>query len=101
MQERLSPDRPFLLSDEDPSRAAKLRMGEILVSPASPHIPKRVPSGLIHDWNGEAFIPNARMRDVLRVVRDYECYKHVYQPVVIDSRTVATGESEDQFSMML
>jgi len=33
MQERLSPDRSFLLSDEDPGRAAKLRSGEILVSP--------------------------------------------------------------------
>ena len=38
MKERLSPDRSFLLSDEDPGRAAKLRGGEILVSPAGPEI---------------------------------------------------------------
>jgi hypothetical protein len=101
MEERLSPGHPFLLSDEDPGRAAKLRMGEILVSPAGPHIPKRVPSGLIHDWNGEAFIPNATIRDVLQIVRDYEGYKQVYKPGVVDSRTIATGESEDEFSMLL
>ena len=101
MQERLSPYHPFLLSDEDPARAAKLRSGEILVSPAGPNIPKRVPSGLIHDWNGEAFIPNATLQDVLRVVRDYDCYKEVYHPTVVDSRALATGESEDQFSMLL
>jgi hypothetical protein len=101
MHERLSPDQPFLLSDEDPARANRLRSGEILVSPAGPHIPKRVPSGLIHDWNGEAFIPNATLRDVLQVVRDYGCYKEVYQPTVVDSRAIATGESVDQFSMLL
>ena len=101
MQERLSPDHRFLLSDEDPSRALKLRSGKILASPADPHIPKRVPAGLIHDWNGEAFIPNATMHDVLPVVRDYGCYKKVYQPVVVDSRAIAASESEDQFSMLL
>jgi hypothetical protein len=101
IQERLSPGHPFLLSDEDPGRAAKLRSGEILVSPAGPYIPKRVPSGLIHDWNGEAFIPNATLLNVLRVVRDYDCYKEVYHPTVVDSRALAIGESEDQFSMLL
>jgi hypothetical protein len=101
MQERLSPYHPFLLSDEDPNRAAKLRSGEILVSPAGPHIPKRVPSGLIHDWTGEAFIPNATLQDVLRVVRDYDCYREVYHPTVVDSRAIASSESEDQFSMLL
>jgi hypothetical protein len=101
MKERLGPDRSFLLSDEDPGRAARLRSGEILVSPAGPDIPKRVPSGLIHDWNGEAFIPNATLQDVLRVVRDYDCYKEFYRPTVVDSRALVTGASEDQFSMLL
>ena len=101
MQERLGPYHPFLLSDEDPGRTAKLRSGEILATPAGPNIPKRVPSGLIHDWTGEAFIPNATLQNVLRVVRDYDCYKEVYRPTVVDSRALATGESEDQFSMRL
>ena len=69
VQERLVPDHPFVLSDEDPGLAAKLRSGEIVVSPAGPHITKRVPSGLIHDWNGEAFIPNATLHDVARRAR--------------------------------
>ena len=101
MQRRLSPDHPFLLSDDDPVRAAKLRSGEILVSPAGPDIPRPVPSGLIHDWNGEAFIPNTTLPDVLRVVRDYGCYKEIYHPAVVDSRAIATGELHDQFSMLL
>jgi hypothetical protein len=101
MQECLRPDHTFLLSDQDPVRSAKLRSGEILAWPAVPHTPKRVPSGLIHDWNGEAFIPNATLHDVLPVLRDYGRYKEVYKPVVVDSKAIATGESDDQFSMLL
>jgi hypothetical protein len=101
MQEHVKPDRPFVSSDQDPDRAAKLRNGEILVSPAGQHVPKRVPSGLIHDWRGEAFVPNVKLHDVLTVVRDYGCYKEVYRPVVLDSRAIVTGESGDQFSMLL
>ena len=101
VQERLVPDHPFVLSDEAPELAAKLRSGEIVVSPAGPHIPKRVPSGLIHDWNGEAFIPNATLHDVLPVVRGYGCYKEVYKPAVIDSKVIAASESEDEFYMLL
>jgi len=101
MQGRLSPESPFLFADEAPDRGAKLRSGEILVSPAGPHIPVRVPSGLIHDWIGLAFIPNATLHDVLPVVRDYGRYKEFYRPAVIDSKAVATGELEDRFSMLL
>jgi hypothetical protein len=101
MQERLRPDHAFLSSDGDPGRSAKLRGGEILAWPAGPHIPKRVPSALIHDWNGEAFISNATLHDVLAVLRDYGRYKEVYKPVVVDSKAITTGESEDQFSMLL
>src|ERR1700675_4318276 len=109
MQEHLIPGHPFLFSDsdEDQASATKLRTGEILVSPVGPHIPKRVPSGLIHDWNGEVFIPNSTLHDVLPVVRDYNCNKAVYQPAVIDSKTIAAESSpvspvtEDQFYMLL
>jgi len=101
MQDSLKVDGPFLLSDNDPQRAARLRTGEILVAPTGPHIPQSVPSGLIHDWSGEVFIPNVTLHDVLPVVRDYERYKQIYTPAVIDSRTVDMGESEDQFSMVL
>jgi hypothetical protein len=101
MQVRLNSDGPFLWADESPDRGAKLRNGEIVVAPAGPHIPKRVPSGLIHHWIGATFIPNATLHDVLPVVRDYARYREIYHPAVIDSRAIATGESEDRFSMLL
>lgn len=92
---------PFLWVDEVPSRASRVRSGRILVSPAAPHIPKRVPSGLIHDWIGAAFIPNATINVALPVLRDYGRYKEIYRPNAADSRTVAKGLAEDRFSMVL
>jgi hypothetical protein len=86
------------LDDEDD---VSLRGGKILVDPIGPHIPKRVPNGLIHDWVGTAFIPNASMLEVLAAVRDYDHYKEVYHPAVIDSKVVSTGTDEDRFSVLL
>ena len=101
MQQRMSAAHPFLLADEDPAHAAKLRNGEILVFPAAQHIPKRVPSGLIHDWYGEVFIPDVTLLHVVQVLRGYERYKDVFKPVVVDSRIITSSESQDQFYMLL
>jgi hypothetical protein len=101
MKQRPDSGRPFLVSDEDPSRAARLRRGEFLVSPVDTNTPKRVSGGLIHDWVGQAFIPNSSLHDVLTVVRDYRHYKEFYQPGIIDSKAIANEESEDRFSILL
>jgi len=33
---------------------------------------RSVPNGLVHDWVGAAFIPNATLEIVLSVVHDYD-----------------------------
>jgi hypothetical protein len=101
MEQRLRPGSAFLWVDEAPERVATVRAGEIVVSPVGPQIPKRVPSGLIHDWVGAVFIPNVTLRDVLQVVRDYGRYKELYQPTVIASKAIARSEAKDRFSMVL
>ena len=101
IQERLAPGKPFLWVDEAPDRLASVRAGEIVVAPVGPRHPQRVPSGLIHDWIGAAFIPHVTLKDVLGVVRDYARYKEVYQPTVVDSRTIATGGAKDRYSILL
>ena len=101
IQRRLDPGGPFLRIDEDPVLAARVRGLAIVVFPAVPNIPRKVPSGLIHDWIGAAFLPNATLHDILPVVRDYGRYKDFYHPNVIDSRSVETGESQDRFSVVL
>jgi len=100
-QRHLVSGSSFLSSDEVPGRTARLRRGEIIVSPAGPHVPLPVPSGLIHDWVGAAFVPNVTFDDILPVLRNYEHYKDFYHPNVIDSKLIATGDSGDRFSMIL
>jgi hypothetical protein len=60
-----------------------------------------VPSGLIHDWIGAAFIPGARLEDVLSAARDYGHYKEFYKPNVIDSKSLGTAGACDKYSMLL
>ena len=101
MQDRLQPNGPFLWVDEEPQRNRQVRAGRILVSPGGEKIPQPVPSGLIHDWIGAAFIPGATLEDVLAVVRDYDRYKVFYKPKVVDSKSLTTNDAADKYSMLL
>lgn len=101
MQARLLPGAHFLWLDDEPSRAEDIRTKGPYIAPVGPHIPKKVPSGLIHDWLGVGFVPNAKIEDILRVVRDYDRYKQIYQPGVIDSLSHSTDGVKDLFFMRL
>ncbi len=100
-QEHLLPGSPFLSIDAEPEQAAKLRQGEVLASPAAPNVPVKAQGGLIHDWVGAIFIPNASVRDVFRVTRDYVHYNAVYHPNVVTAKPLETDDCEDRFSMVV
>jgi hypothetical protein len=91
----------FLWLDEVPNRSHSVHDGMILVSPIGQQNPKPVPSGLIHDWIGAVYIPNAKLRDVLFTARDYSHYKEFYKPDVIDSKSLGTVGACDKYSMLL
>jgi hypothetical protein len=91
----------FLSIDAAPADAAKLRQGDVIVSPAGPNVPLKVPSGLIHDWAGAIFIPNTSIGDVMRVIRDYDHYQAIYHPNVVGSKPIEMSECEDHFSMVI
>ena len=101
MQARLKPGAHFLWLDEDPNRAEEIRTKGAYIKPISSQIPKRVPFGLIHDWLGVGFVPNATIEDILRIVRNYARYKEVYRPGVIESAFLGTDGVKDLFSMRL
>src|SRR5271165_5058287 len=92
---------PFLWVDEEPDRVNRVRAGKILVSSVGQQNPKPVPSGLIHDWIGAAFIPGARLEDVLSSARYYSHYKEFYQPTVVDSKPLGTAGGCDKYSMLV
>ena len=101
IKDRASASNSFLWLDEARERATTVRNKRILVSPAAPHMPMKVPHGLIHHWIGAAFMPNLAIADALPVVRDYNRYKDFYRPGVIDSKSIDSNADTDRFSMVL
>ncbi len=101
MEARLQPGVHFLWLDDEPERAEDIRTKGPYITPVGKHIPKKVPSGLIHDWIGVGFLPNVKIADILQVVRDYDRYKEMYRPGVIDSISHGKSGAKDLFSMRL
>jgi hypothetical protein len=104
MQARLDGQRPFLWVEEGTGRSgdlrARLRRGEVIVAPLVGRGTESVPNGLIHDWIGAVFIPNATLEGLFAVVHDYDRYKQIYKPVVADSKVLACTDVDQRFSMI-
>jgi hypothetical protein len=100
MRERLTSARGFLWTDESSDRLARVKRGEIVVAPRVGNGMENVPNGLVHDWIGAAFIPNAKVEDLLAVLQDYDHYKEIYKPVVAESKTLAQNPTDQEFSMV-
>jgi hypothetical protein len=96
---QMTSQTPFLWVDQEPERLQHVRDGEILVSSVGKENPKPVASGLIHDWVGAAFLPNASIKDVLSATRDYSNYKEYYKPTVVDSRSLGSDGHCEKYSM--
>ena len=91
IDKRVSGKTPFLWLDTLPDGRTRARNGEIIVAPFDEHTPKHVSGGLVHHWIGATFIPGAKMKDILSVIRDYPHYKDFYAPTVIAS-TLTVGQ---------
>jgi hypothetical protein len=99
MQDRLAVGHTFLWLDEAGERQSRVRRGEVVVAPLVGRGTQDVPEGLIHNWIGAAFIPNARIDTLMAVIHDYDRYKEIYKPAVADSKAVACTPTDQQFSM--
>jgi len=97
MQTRLKEGNHFLWLDEQPGRTEHVRTKGPYIQPIGDHIPAPIPSGLIHAWIGAGFVPNVTIPDILKVVRDYDHYEHVYQPGVIASKLNSGDGATDRF----
>jgi hypothetical protein len=99
-QARLDGRKCFLWVDEEPSRKQQVQQGEILVWHPNHSGSLAIPHGLIHDWNGAAFIPNVSVADVLAVLQDYGRYQDFYKPAVIASKPLSQMGDNYTFSML-
>ena len=101
VKERADGHKSFLWVDEKPERVQRVRAGEVLVTPMESDNPHKVPHGLIHDWIGAMFLPNAKLDDVLRVLDDYDRYKDFYKPLVVKSKLVERTTDHEKVTLMM
>ncbi len=101
VEERASGRSPFLWVDEKPERVQRVRAGEILVAPMDSDNPRKVPHGLIHDWIGAMFLPNAKLDDVMGVLHDYDHYKDFYKPLVVKSKLLERTQDHEKVTLLM
>jgi hypothetical protein len=94
MERTLKGSGTFLWSDSISETAKQVREGKVVAQFWSGKGPVKVPSGLIHDWTGAAFIPDATVERVLAQVQDYNNYKLIYKPEVIASKMISHRGSD-------
>ncbi len=100
MQQRLA-GSTFLWIDEAPGRRERVRQGEVLVEPANENSPKKAPQGLIHDWLGAVFIPDATIESVFAMLNDYGQYPLFYKPAVLHAALLDDSGETRKFSLLL
>ena len=91
------------LGEADRAKAyAELKQGQVKMS----HLDTRdngaeipVPGGMIHHWVGLAFIPGARVDDVLAILEDYDHQSVYYAPDVVRSKI--ESHDGDHFRVLL
>ncbi len=101
MKQRLAGTTTFLWIDESPGRRERVHQGEILVQPVNKDSPEKVPQGLIHDWLGAVFIPNASINSVFAILDDYGRYDRFYNPAVSNAELLDVLGATRRFSLVL
>ena len=91
--------RGFLWTDESRQRLDQVRGGQVITQIWNGKGPEPVADGLIHDWIGAVFVPGAKLEQVLAMVRNYDNHYRIYQPEVIDSKTLA--HEKDHYKVYL
>jgi hypothetical protein len=97
----------FLFIDELPKTRreeayAQLRKRQVLVRQVNTKEeghPIEVPHGLIHDWIGVLFIPDASLAQTLAVVQDYDNQQNIYKPEIRHSKLL--NRNGDNFKVFL
>jgi hypothetical protein len=59
---------------------------DIAVIPTAGKSPLPVPEGMIHDWTAAVFVPGAKVDKALHAFQDYDGYKKMFAPEVVESK---------------
>lgn len=104
MNQELENGRSFFWIDDLPpakrdASYARLRKGEVLIRPRAAGL--EVPGGMIHDWEGIVFIPNATLDEALAEIQDYENYPRIYAPNIVRSKILQHNGQDFTVSLRL
>jgi hypothetical protein len=75
----------FLRLDSDPALRDRVLHGELSIREGTAFNPIDIADGLIHDWIGDVFLPNATIEKVLTVLEDFDKHTAIY-PEITRSR---------------
>ena len=79
----------FLWAAENPGQAARVRSGEVVVAEFGREQDRELKDGIVHDWIGAAFLPHARLDDVVAIIRDYGNHEKIFAPEVVASEILS------------
>jgi hypothetical protein len=91
----------FLWPKASLAKLKRVHEGEIVAQLWAGDAPVAVPHGLIHDWIGATFVPNATTADIVSVVQDYDDHKNIYSPDVVDSKLISHKGNEFKIYLRL
>ena len=81
-----------LASSERDEAFASLKRGEVFIAPlkATDASGRAIdaPDGLIHDWIGVVFVPQASLNQTIELIQDYDHHKDYFKPEVVGSRLI-------------
>jgi hypothetical protein len=89
----------FLWSDDSPDARKTLQEGAIAIHPQRGNGITPIKGGLVEDWLGAVFVPNARLKDVVALAQDYERHGDIYKPDLQDTHLLS--RNGDDFRMRM
>lgn len=80
--------------DGNRSRKSRLSAGAAIAEPARGNGETAVPDGMIYDWYGAIFIPDATLAKTIAVAQDYDSHARLYAPELQASKTLRRDGNE-------
>jgi hypothetical protein len=68
------------------ARFAQLNPNEVRVEATREKSTTNIEGGIVHDWVAATLVPGATIDQVLVVLQNYNAYKTIYKPDIIDSK---------------
>lgn len=87
LAQRVGGQRAFLWIDENAELRDRVRKGEVVTHPITGKNGHSIHDGLVHDWIGVIFLPNAKLEEARDFLTTPEKHKGIYPEITV-ARTI-------------